>query len=64
MERDPDDHRATLVSITRIGTKRLREANDVLTAARFGIGALTLAEQAQLTRLMRKVRSAHGDVDS
>lgn len=60
-ERDPDDQRATVVSLTRVGTARLRAANDALTSARFGIAALTGAELAELTRLMRKVRAAHGD---
>ena len=60
-ERDPDDQRATRVALTRLGADRLRAANDALTAARFGIGALTSSELTQLTRLLRKVRAAHGD---
>lgn len=63
MQRDSDDHRVTRVVLTRAGANRLRKANDVLTAARFGIGALTTRELAEMTRLMTKIRAAHGDLD-
>ena len=62
MQRDSHDHRVTRVLLTRRGANRLREANDVLTAERFGIGALTSRELAELTRLMTKIRASHGDI--
>jgi DNA-binding MarR family transcriptional regulator len=62
-ERDPEDHRATRVTLTRVGAETLRRANDALTGAEFGIGVLTRAELAELTRLMTKIRTAHGDAD-
>ena len=63
MDRDPGDQRATRVRLTRTGSQRLRAANDALTDARFGIGALTAAELKQLTGLMTKVRAAHRDLE-
>ena len=63
MARDRDDQRVTRVRLTRRGSGRLRRADDVLTEQKFGIGALTDRELAELTRLMTKIRVAHGDVD-
>ncbi len=55
------DRRRKLASITGEGRRIVGEATVVLNRSRFGLGALSESEAAELSALLRKVRAAAGD---
>lgn len=59
--RHPADGRAVLAEITEPGRAVVEAATADLTAAEFGLGALSTAELGRLTELLRPVRAAAGD---
>jgi DNA-binding MarR family transcriptional regulator len=62
MSRDPADGRVTLAQLTRLGTRRLKKAHELLAAEEFGLAGLDETEKADLTALLLKVRVSHGDL--
>jgi DNA-binding MarR family transcriptional regulator len=63
-EPNPRDGRGTLAVITDAGRKVAEAATRDLNDARFGLGALTSEELAELFRLLRRVRLRAGDYDA
>lgn len=57
----PVDRRTTLVRITQAGRELVERTTPEVQATRYGLGALTEEEAAEIVRLLRKVRLAHGD---
>lgn len=57
----PVDRRTTLVRITDAGRELIDRTNPDVLATRHGLGVLTEEELAEIVRLLRKVRLAHGD---
>ena len=56
-----EDRRTTLAEITDEGRRVALAATEAMHAAEFGLGALTEAEQEQVTALLRGLRVAAGD---
>jgi len=62
LSRDPADGRVTLAQLTRLGTRRLKKAHELLAAEEFGLAGLDETEKADLTALLLKVRVSHDDL--
>jgi DNA-binding MarR family transcriptional regulator len=60
----PTDRRATHVMMTPAGTALMKAATHALDAVGFGLPGLSEVDAARLTKLLAKVRSAAGDVDT
>jgi DNA-binding MarR family transcriptional regulator len=57
----PTDRRTVLAQITAYGRQVVEKATEAVSAIRFGVDGLTVAELDQLTYLLRKLRIAAGD---
>ncbi len=60
---NPRDRRGTLAAITPTGRDVLQQATELLVGDGFGLSCLGSAEQADLYRLLEKVRRAAGDFE-
>ena len=58
----PDDRRTILCELTNDGRRIAEKAAAAVNTIGFGVGTLSPAERTQLIRLVRKLRSAHGDI--
>jgi DNA-binding MarR family transcriptional regulator len=58
----PDDRRTILCELTNDGRRVAEKAAAAVNTLEFGVGILTPAERTQLIKLVRKLRSAHGDI--
>ncbi len=61
---NPADGRGTLAAITPVGIAAMEAATADLEAAGFGLSSLDAAEHDELFRLLRKIRTDHGDLDA
>jgi DNA-binding MarR family transcriptional regulator len=57
----PTDRRTVLAGITEEGRVAAQEATRAVVDAEFGLGALTVSDLRQLTKILRKLRLAEGD---
>jgi DNA-binding MarR family transcriptional regulator len=57
----PTDRRTTLAGITEQGREVVAKATEAVSAAHFGVGALSVGELDQLTDLLRTLRIDAGD---
>ncbi len=60
-DQHPTDRRTVLASLTKVGTKALREANVSLAEAGYGLGETSDRLAITLTEIVRQVRSGLGD---
>lgn len=58
----PEDRRVVLATITDDGRAVVAEATDALNRAEFGLAGLTREQAAEVTALLRQLRSVAGDV--
>jgi DNA-binding MarR family transcriptional regulator len=59
----PDDRRTTLAEITPAGRRVADQSTSVLNDADFALTGLSRAQMQALTKLLREVRAAAGDLD-